>query len=167
METIRTKLIPHVASGKRESWFKHVTSVDKSVDNGYAFHGTFIPVRQEVELPVGAVVIECVPVGSVKHASKEGWIYVVTDTPSPHGPDSASSKYQPHLRRLPQLDVAWDWRADFLSFRDRVAELVEAAKDVQDDEVAQAIETVHKVWLQSASDEQLLAECRKRGLLGD
>ncbi len=96
------------ASGRRKSWFKHVTKVDISKTNGYAFEGNFISEMTETDLPEGSIIIECIPRGSVKNNLKEGKIFRV------------------EAQGITNLEEnsEYDWRKDFLSFRDTVAELL-------------------------------------------
>jgi hypothetical protein len=65
-------------SGNRKSWFKIVESVDCTKNNGYAFEGDFVKSGIEVELPEGAIIIECQPTGSVKEGGKDGIIHKIT-----------------------------------------------------------------------------------------
>jgi hypothetical protein len=131
---MRLKIEGYSTSGGRKSWFKSIDSVDLTKTNGYAFDGDFLLANTEVELPVGAVVIECVPTGSIKYSGKEGRAYVVDE------------KEENGLRL--ELE-GYDWRKEFLSFRDSVAELV------NNSEVNPLAEF---------SDEDLLAELESRGI---
>jgi len=105
METVRIKIQNETNSGRRTGWTKHVTDVDTTKSNGYAFNGDFLPDYKEVDLPVGAILIQCNPQGSVKNSWKSGVCLSVE-------PDGT-------LRRL--HEDTYDWRDDFLSFRDLVA----------------------------------------------
>lgn len=116
MKTIRVTLKPDYESGGRKSWFKQVTAVDRTKKDGYAFEGEFIPACQEVELPVGAVIIEQEHTGSVKNPGKRGNVYIVRETP-----DSNPEIRNPHL----EFQEDFNWKSQFLSFRDSVAALLE------------------------------------------
>jgi hypothetical protein len=113
MKTIRTIIRPQTRSGNRASWFKLIESVDITKKDGYAFNGDFLKLDQEIELPIGAIVVEKEPVGSVKSGSHEGNIYRVVESP-------IDDVLNPHL----ELIEYFEWRKEFLSFRDRVAELL-------------------------------------------
>jgi len=90
------------ASGRRTGWAKHVTGVDQTKTNGYAFEGEFLDVG-ESDLPLGAIVVEQYPTGSVRNGNPEGRIYRVTD------------------EGLREIDEGYHWREQFLSLRDAVA----------------------------------------------
>lgn len=110
MSTIRTTVTNVRASGGRISWLKTISSVDKAKKNGYAFEGDFISLDQEVELEIGAIVIEKEPQGSVKNGRFDGNIYRVVGSP-------IEGQRNPCL----ELITYFDWEKGFLSFRDRVA----------------------------------------------
>jgi len=112
----RIRLTASANSGNRRSWYKHVTNVDCTKTNGYAFSGDFIPEDTVVDIETGAIVIECVPRGSVKHNWKEGKVYKIEA-------DGSSTLLFP--------DTTFDWRKDFLNFRDKVAELLAPKDKVQ------------------------------------
>ena len=98
-------------SGNRIGWMKHVTSVDTTKTNGYAFDGDFIPNDTEFEIPAGAIVVACNPEGSVKNNWKSGHIYRVESDGS-----------------LTPIESDFNWRKEFLTLRDKVAELVNKEK---------------------------------------
>jgi hypothetical protein len=105
----RVRISNSQASGRRTGWTKHVTSVDTTKNNGYAFEGEFLNDGLH-ELPVGAVLVSKDPAGSVKHARHEGSVGVVQE--------DGSIAWQP---------CCDNWREDFLLLRDAVqAELSNA-----------------------------------------
>ena len=106
MEKVRVKIQNETASGRREGWTKLVTGVDTTITNGYAFAGDFLRDGAEHDLPVGAILVQCNPQGSVKNGWKSGVCLRVQADGS--------------LLRLHNKD--YDWRDDFLSFRDLVAD---------------------------------------------
>lgn len=63
------------AAHRGKHWAKHVTSVDTSRSNGYAFVGTWVRMDQRSELPVGAHVLtydeETSSKGRVRQAVQE------------------------------------------------------------------------------------------------
>jgi hypothetical protein len=114
MQTVRTKIMCTTASGNAQSWFMLVKAVDTTKKDGYAFEGEFLPLRKEIDLQVGAIVIEKEPTGSVKNREYIGNVYrVVTE--------SIEDVRNAHLEYLEEFK----WRGDFLSFRDYVAELLQ------------------------------------------
>lgn len=101
---VRVRIENTRVSGNRKGWTKHVTAVDTSKDNGYAFEGDFVN-DGEHDLEVGAVLVSKDPAGSVKHGYHVGCCGVVqTD---------GGIKWV--------TDREYKWREDFLSFRDLVA----------------------------------------------
>ena len=133
---VRIKVKSKEASGRRRGWFRHVTDVDQSKTNGYAFEGNFLGDGKEHDLPIGAVVVEKAPAGSVKNGYWEAHIHIVR----PDGLEKVTA------------DDDYDWVEDFLSFRDKVAEYVnEQNQEGSPSPIA------------SATDEELLTELRARG----
>jgi hypothetical protein len=130
---MRLKIENVRASGRRTGWSKRVENVDESKENGYAFDGEFLPDRKEIEIPVGAIVIQKNPKGSVKNGYNEGKIYRVSE-------EGSLVDLHP--------EVEFNWRNDFLTFRDHVAE---------------AINGVESSELSKYTNEELIAELKKRG----
>lgn len=104
MNLVRTKIRNETNSGNRCGWSKHVTSVDATKTNGYAFIGDFLPDNTEIELPVGAVIVQKHPEGSVKHSWESGHVYRL---------GSDGDLYETNGK-------SYNWRRDFVSFRDAV-----------------------------------------------
>jgi hypothetical protein len=127
---IRTIIRPATTSGNRKSWLKIVTRVDTSKTNGYAFEGEFLKEGIEIEVPVGAIVIEKEPTGSVKNSSHTWNVYRI-------------SPIQIQEVRNPSLEFLEDFKeSNFLSFRDYVAGLLagaQADKDIQGAQLGAAI----------------------------
>ena len=90
------------ASGRRESWLKHVTSVNPAEKGGYAYDGEFLN-PGECELTIGAIVIECIPCGSVKNGYKEGVVLRVQANGD-----------------LDRISECFDWKTEAVSFRQEV-----------------------------------------------
>lgn len=124
-EMIRMNLSLCYTSGNRKSWFKRVTKVDKTKKDGYAFDGEFLPGDKEIELPVGAVIIEKEPGGSVKNSTWTGKIYVVVAEPD-------EKRCNAHLA----LKARYDWQSEFLSFRDMVAEYLQQSASCEEEKPA-------------------------------
>ena len=116
-------------SGRRKSWYKKVNSVDTKKTNGYAFEGDFLS-EGEHDLNEGDIIIEKVPAGSVKDGGFGANIYRV-------GND---------LELVTQYQT---WSKNFLSFRDKVAELLNEKPNP----------------LVAFSDDELMCEVIARGLI--
>ena len=97
------KYWPPTASGRREGWGKHVTTVDTTKSNGFAFEGEFL-CKGENELPEGAVVVQKRHTGSVKNFSWEWELGSVQES-----------------GKIAWREETWGARS-FLSFRNAVAE---------------------------------------------
>ncbi len=104
MKQVRIRVQNETASGRRQGWTKLVTDVDPEGRNGYSFAGDFLRGGAEHDLPVGGIVIQCNPEGSAKNGWKSGVCLRVQDDGT--------------LLRL--HEETYDWRDDFLSFRDLV-----------------------------------------------
>lgn len=106
----RLKISVDHESGRRVGWARHVTAVDSSKRDGYAFDGEFIPEDTEVDLSEGAVVLKCQPRGSVAHGYKIGQVFVIENG-----------------QLVQKGDDYYDWRKEFLTLRDLVADLLQTA----------------------------------------
>lgn len=122
-------------SGGRQGWTKRITAVDKGKVNGYAFEGEFLQSDTEVEIPIGAILVQKLPAGSVKHGWNEAAAYKL-------GEDGELIDLAPRK--------VYNWRKDFLSFRDLVAD---------------AIGQTETNPLAEYSDNVILAEAQRRNLL--
>ena len=49
--------IPEPVDRRKKSWRKHLTNVDTTKTNGYAFDGNWLRAGERAELPVGALVM--------------------------------------------------------------------------------------------------------------
>ena len=111
MKTVRIKIENATSSGNRRGFTKHVTSIDSGATNGYAFEGNFLNDR-EYDLPLGAVVIQKNPFGSARSGSDVAVCYRVTED---------------GLERV--HEETYDWRRDFLTFRDVVGREIVKVKN--------------------------------------
>lgn len=127
----RIRIKNETNSGRRVGWTKHVTGVDVSKTNGYAFSGSFLNDGKEYDLPTGSLIISVQPEGSVKHGWKSAALFQVGSN-----------------GELTEIDKGYDWYQNFLSFRDLVAEHFGEIDKFSD-----------------FSDEEILAEAKKRGLV--
>jgi hypothetical protein len=116
-QMVRFNVTTSAASGGRTGWMKHVTSVDLAKKDGYAFGGRFLNENEQYELPVGSIVIEKEPTGSVKNGSWEANIWRVVATPQIRGDGSPTAN--PHLELV---NYYKSWSKNFLDFRDEVAQ---------------------------------------------
>lgn len=102
-QSIRIRPKAGTASGRRTGWIKHVTEIDATKTNGYAFGGEFLKSGVEAELPAGAVLLYCDPFGSVKNGWKEARVTKLQADGTEH-----------------EILEYTDWRDDFLTIRDAV-----------------------------------------------
>ena len=101
------------ASGNRESWFRIVKSVDSTKKGVKAFDGEYIKYEGEHEFPLGTVIIEVFPDGSVKYGTNHAIVYVVTE----EGLIDVSKKND--------KGEYLNWKTKFLSICDNVKEALE------------------------------------------
>ena len=59
-------------TGERQKWWKTVTSIDDTKDNGYAFIGEFLNKHRDIEIEVGTLVLV-----SDGHRTPDVWLYRV------------------------------------------------------------------------------------------
>lgn len=135
---IRFRIVNETNSGRRSGWTKHVTAVDTSKHNGYAFDGPFLRAGEN-ELPVGSIIIQKNPEGSVKNGWDSARCYVVT------------------ADGLETVSDGMDWREDFLSFRDVVAEYLARGQE-------KAAPAAAHPELAKFTDLELVAEMIRRGI---
>lgn len=95
---------PHIRTGsnRRSGYYLHLQEVDHSLKTSQAFQGTYINPGKEIDLPVGAIVIQRRPVGSAKFST---WTWSYTVIPAQGDP------------------ITWSPECDhdrFISFRDTV-----------------------------------------------
>lgn len=112
---VRTKIKNVKESGHRTGWSKLVTKVHPNLNDGWAFEGEFLPDDKEIELPIGGIIVQKNPAGSVKRGYHVGECLIVK------GDGSLE----------PVTDREYDWYKDFLSFRDLVASCVNFEKDIR------------------------------------
>jgi len=110
----------YFTSGSRKSWYKHVTAVDSSKTNGYAFDGDFV--KDEVMLEFGSIIIEKRPHGSVKNGYWSWVIYEVAEKITPNTIEIDSWDEVTSIENLNLLHVFPSEK--FLSFREKVSELL-------------------------------------------
>lgn len=60
-------MVPRPMDARKKSWRKHLTAVDASQVNGYAFIGEWLRAGERAELPEGAFVLGYDEPGSVKN----------------------------------------------------------------------------------------------------
>lgn len=100
---IRCRFVPESSSGNRKSWAMRVTGIANRTQRGVkAFDSTYLPKNTEIDLPLGALVIEVRPEGSVKNNWQSAWLLTVTED------------------GLSEVCDLGNWRTDFLSIRDRI-----------------------------------------------
>lgn len=75
---LKTRIVHIGDPRKGKQWTRRITGVDKSKTNGYAFQGEFLS-EGEVELPVGAVLLQVGALGSYKHPDVTGVVKRVAE----------------------------------------------------------------------------------------
>jgi len=123
--TVRIEIKNETNSGNRKGWTKHVTSVNSEKTNGYAFVGEFLN-DKEYDLPVGAVLVQKNPEGSVKHGWDAGVCLVVEADGT--------------LRRV--HDDTYAWHKQFLSFRDLVAKTLNGQASTPANDMRDALKSL-------------------------
>jgi hypothetical protein len=76
-QMVRCEIVVGEASGGRRGWVKHVTGIDTTQSGGYAFVGDWLK-DGLVDLPAGALVLDCYPTGSRRSGGKTAELCVVT-----------------------------------------------------------------------------------------
>lgn len=130
------------ASGNRKSWWKIITDIDSNQRGGYAFDGDFLQ-DGERELPVGSLLLHVTHAGSVKNGYQEGNLYAVEADGS-----------------LREIVTGLNWREHFVTLR-------KAAEDYLAKQNAQVVEAADAYVinaLAAATNDELIAEVRRRGL---
>ena len=122
---IRVYYTKPTASGGRKGWAKIVTGIDETKDYGYQFEGDFLR-DGEQDLPEDTVIVEQVPDGSVKNNWKR-WQIILVKGVGLNGLSWVQDKnWIDGKPTFGDRDYAAWWKSDmFLSYRDRVKELVE------------------------------------------
>ena len=110
---MRVEIEKKHASGNRKSWFRIVKSVDSTQKGVKAFDGVYISHEGETEIPIGTVVIEVFPDGTVRWPTNHAIVYVVTE----EGLIDVSKKND--------KGEYLNWKTKFLSICDNVKEALE------------------------------------------
>ncbi|KAA0574587.1 hypothetical protein FZ983_27175 [Azospirillum sp. B21] len=152
---LRIEIVRSVVIGMPAGWWKHVTSVDLSKRDGHAFEGAFLDSGAH-DLPIGAVLVEKAPAGTITQPVYTGTAYVL----------------QPNGTLLAQKKVA-NWTRDFLQLREAVsmalvtarhlsANLLVEASSHQKQSTPHPSQGVSCFSLEAVTDEVLVAEMRRR-----
>lgn len=110
MNTVRVVLEVTLASGGRRGWWKRVTGVDRTKKHGYSLQGEFLR-EGEHDLPLGSIVVEQYPTGTLNRALTRGTLYRV------------------EAGGLVELASCTDWFRAFLSFQDAIIASLQPASD--------------------------------------
>ena len=101
---IHRTILPRItASGRRQGFYRLVSSVDTNATNPTALRGLPVPPSKQVDLPVGSLLVSATPSASARHHQFQ-WRYAIIPI---HNEPIHWSDPVPHLR--------------FLDFRDAVA----------------------------------------------
>lgn len=137
--TIKTEY----ASGNRKSWWKIVTGIDASQRGGYAFEGDFLQ-EGERELPIGSLLLHVTHCGSAKNGYQDGALYSVADSDG----------------SLREIASGLNWREQSVTLRKAAEEYLKA----QNEQTVEAAESHVSSLITSLTNDDLIAECRRRGL---
>jgi hypothetical protein len=104
-------------SGRRTGWARTVRDLDRSRVGAKALVGEYLQDEVETELEVGTLVLQVKPIGSVKNGFDGAALYRVSEQGRLEPcPCSADGLY-------------WDWRKQWLSIADAVAEELNVAAE--------------------------------------
>jgi hypothetical protein len=152
---LRIEIERSVVIGMPAGWWKHVTSVDLSKRDGHAFEGTFLDSGAH-DLPIGAVLVEKAPAGTMTQPVYTGAAYVL----------------QPNGTLTAQKKVA-NWTRDFLQLREAVSMALVTARhlsanptvavlSIPNQSTPDSSQAVSGFSLEAVTDEALVAEMRRR-----
>jgi hypothetical protein len=109
-------------SGRRTGWARTVRDLDRSRVGAKALVGEYLQDEVETELEVGTLVLQVKPIGSVKNGFDGAALYRVSEQGRLEPcPCSADGLY-------------WDWRKQWLSIADAVAEELNVAAEAAETE---------------------------------
>lgn len=100
-------------SGGRRGWVKHVTRIDESKDDGFAFEGEFLREGTR-EVPEGALILDCWPTGSRTANRKVASLSVATEN------------------GLDEIARVEDWHSESLELRDAAIAHLSASPSRED-----------------------------------
>lgn len=135
---MRIVTIPAFGDRRFKQWAKALKKVDTSKKNGYAFEGDFLRINDLAELPVGSYVLSYGKFGSRANCKPAARLQRV----------EANGSLTDIVERT-GLSESWT-----LEVRDEIASIVNA----------EASEAAEENLLAGFSDEELLAEIKRRGL---
>ena len=133
-------IIPETLDGRKKTWRKLITQVDKTKANGYAFIGEWLKAGERAELEVGSFILCYDEAGSMKN-----WYPVVRLFKVGLGND---------------LEEVFHWKGNVherswaLAVRDGIAAILAEAQGQEPEEGSP---------LANISDEELIAELERRG----
>lgn len=136
--TIKTEY----ASGNRKSWWKVITGIDASQRGGYAFEGEFLQ-EGERELPVASLLLHVTNHGSVKNGYQDGNLFAVEADGT-----------------LREIVTGLNWREQSVTLRKAAEDYLTA----QNAQIVEAAESHVNTVLANLTNDELLAEVRRRGL---
>ena len=133
-------MIPETLDERKKTWRKLLTKVDREQSNGYAFVGEWLKAGERAELEVGSFILCYDEAGSMKN-----WYPVVR-------------MFKVGVEN--DLDYVYRWEGNIrerswaLAVRDEIAAILAEAQGQEPEEGSP---------LASISDEELIAELRRRG----
>jgi hypothetical protein len=129
--------IPELGDPRLKSWAKAVTYVDEAKSSGWAFEGEFVATGGIQDVPVGSVLV------------------VYGERGSRAQPRPCAALFRVNADGTLSLEAEAAGKAWARTLRDRAAEMLATAP----------VLAPSRLDLSSASDEELLAELRRRRLL--
>lgn len=140
-------IVPKAEDYRKKSWAKLLTKVDSNKSNGYAFVGDWLRRGERAEVEVGSLILLYDEPGSMRNwyphvqlvrAEADGTLTMVFD-------------YKGHVQE----------RSWALAVRDRIAAILAEQYGTTEQESQPEID------LSDVPTEELIAELRRRGVLGD
>jgi len=132
-------MVPETLDDRKKSWRKLLTQVDKEQSNGYAFIGEWLRAGERAELEVGSFIICYDEVGSRKYTCPVVRLFKVVEN---------------DLEEVFRWEGRYGERSWALAVRDDIAAILAEAQGQESEEGSP---------LANISDEELIAELKRRG----
>lgn len=134
-------MIPETLDGRKKTWRKLLTGVDKTKTNGYAFIGEWLREGERAELKIGSFILCYDEDGSLKH-----WYPVVR----------LFKVVEDGLEEVYRWEGRTHERSWALAVRDEIAAILAEAEGWEPEEISP---------LANISDDELIAELKRRGYI--
>ena len=132
-------MIPETLDDRNKCWRKLLAEVDREQSNGYAFIGEWLREGERAEVEIGSLILCYDETGSRKYRRPEVRVFKVVES---------------------GLEEVYHWEGNFgerswaLAVRDDIADILTEARGQEPEEGS---------LLANISDEELIAELRRRG----